>query len=182
MLPKTRKILLRAKGEFNLNPEYKTNLKLFYNVMEKKLDYLWQAVNNIDLKANYLLGFEGIILSVIFSSYSLVIIEIYIMYIIGIVLIFLSFFLTVCATRCRKIYLNPNPNNLIKKHYKSKEVDIYRYLLATMLRAHEKNKEIIFKKSNFFNYSIFCLFIGILLIILSVILNLEGGCLQIKWK
>ena len=68
MLPKTRKILLRAKGEFNLNPEYKTNLKLFYNVMEKKLDYLWQAVNDIDLKANYLLGFEGIILSVIFSE------------------------------------------------------------------------------------------------------------------
>jgi hypothetical protein len=25
------------------------------------------------------------------------------------------------------------------------------------------------------------LFIGILLIILSVILNLEGGCLKIKW-
>jgi len=150
--------------------------------MEKKLDYLWQAINNIDLKSNYLLGFEGIILSVIFSSYSLVIINIYIMYIIGIVLIFLSFFLTICATRCRIIYLNPNPNNLIRKHYKSKEVDIYRYLLATMLRAHEKNKEIIFKKSNFFNYSIFCLFIGILFIILSVVLNLEGGCLQIKWK
>jgi hypothetical protein len=182
MLPKVRKILLKVKGDFNLNPEYKINLKLFYNIMEKKLDYLWQAVSNIDLKANYLLGFEGIILSVIFSSYSLVTINIHVMYIIGIILIFSSFFLTTYNIRCSKIYLNPNPNSLIEKHYKSKEVDIYRYLLATVLRAHEKNKEIIFKKSRFFNYSIFCLFIGILLIILSVILNLEGGCLQIKWK
>ena len=149
--------------------------------MEKKLDYLWQASNNIDLKANYLLGFEGIILSVIFSSYSRTTINIHIIYIIGIVLIFLSFLLTICATKCSEFYLNPKPNNLIKKHMKSKEVDIYRFLLATMLRGYEKNKEINFKKSKCFNYSIFSLFIGILLIILSVILNLEGGCLQIKW-
>jgi len=158
------------KGDFNLNPEYKINLKLFYNIMEKKLDYLWQALNDIDLKANYLLGFEGIILSLIFSGYSLETINIPIMYIIGIIIIFSSFLLTICNLRCSKFYLNPNPNKLIEKHYKSKEVDIYRYLLATMLRAHEKNKEIILKKSNFFNYNILCLFIGILLIILSILL------------
>lgn len=145
--------------------------------MEKKLDYLWQASTNIDLKANYLLGFEGIILSVILSSYSRITINIHIICIIGIVLIFLSFLLAICTTKCSEFYLNPKPNNLIEKHMKSKEVEIYRFLLPTMLRGYEKNKEINFKKSKCFNYSISSLFIGVLLIILSVILNLEGGCL-----
>ena len=163
-----------------MNSGNKTNLKLFYNILEKKLDYLWQAGNSIDLKANYLLGFEGIMLSVIFSSYSRITINIQIIYIIGIALIFLSFFLTICATKCSQIYLNPKVNNLIEKHMKSKELDLYKYLLSTMLRGYEKNKEINSKKSMFFNCSIFILFIGILLIILSVILNLEGGCLKIK--
>ena len=163
-----------------MNSDNKTNLKLFYNILEKRLDYLWQAGNNIDLKANYLLGFEGIILSVIFSSYSRITINIQTIYIIGITLIFLSFFLTICATRCTQFYLNPKINKLIEKHLNSKEVDLYSYLLSTRIREYKKNKSNIYKKAMLFNYSIFILFMGILLIILSIILNLEGGCLIIK--
>jgi len=164
-----------------LNTGYKANLKIFYDIIEKRLQYSWQASDNIDLKANYLLGFEGIILSVIFSSYSRIIINIHIIYIIGVILIFLSFFLTICTAKCIGFYINPKPKNLIKKYIKSKEIVIYEVVLSSMLKAYEKNNKIISGKAKCFNYSIFTLFVGILFIITSVLLNLEGGCLQIKW-
>lgn len=145
----------------------KNSSVIIFDIIEKRLNYLWHSSDRIDAKACTLIGFEGVIISILFSTYSFVKPEVNI-FVIGIIFLFISLLLAILSIKSYEFRMDPNPRGLYEGYIEKEEGDTLKAITINIIYSFEKNEKINCKKVKLLNYGFYFMLFSLILIILSV--------------
>ena len=140
---------------------------IIFDIIEKRINYLWNSSDRIDAKASTLIGFEGVIISILFSTYPFVEPAVN-TYITGIILLFISLFLAILSIKSYKFRIDPRPRGLYESYIKRKAEDALEAITVNIIHSFEENEKIIYKKAKLLNFGFYFLLSSLIFIILSV--------------
>jgi len=103
----------------------KSSSIIIFDIIEKRINYLLNSSDRIDTKASTLIGFEGVIISILFSTYSLVKPAVD-TFIIGIIFLFISLFLAILSIRSYEFRIDPRPRGYTKVILKKRQRTLWR--------------------------------------------------------
>jgi hypothetical protein len=82
-----------------------------------------------------------------------------------------SIFFTLCAYRVKSYRRDPEPRTLTEKYLREGDKKVKKQLIDNFIQSFEDNKTKIEKKVKYINYSIILLFIGLIVLTLSIIME-----------
>ena len=141
---------------------------IIFNIIEKRLDYLWQSIDALDRKASTLIGFETIIVPILFFNHSLIIKPAIYVFSAGLFMLFISLFLAVFSIKSYKFRGDPKPRGLYEGYIEKEEEKTLEAILASIIESFEKNEKINSKKAMLLNHGFYFLFISLILIVISI--------------
>lgn len=149
------------------------NIDFIFEVMQMKLNHLYDASNSLDQKISITVGFLATIIAgaTLFFNENLK----FTFYpfnsnffTLGIFSIFCSILLCIAALANRKYYYPPHENQLYsEKSLNSDTHDIKNQTIADMKEGFIKNHKTHECKAKIFNYSLYFLALGIILIVIQ---------------
>jgi len=145
----------------------KSSSIIIFDIIEKRINYLWNSSDRIDAKASTLIGFEGVIISILFSTYSLVKPAVN-TFIIGIIFLFISLFLAILSIKSYEFRIDPRPRGLYEGYIEKKAEDILEAITVNIIYSFEENEKINYKKAKLLNFGFYFLLFSLIFIILSV--------------
>ena len=140
---------------------------IIFDIIEKRINYLLNSNDKIDEKASALIGFEGVIISILFSTYSLVEPTIGI-FILGVIFLFISLFLAILSTRPREFRIDPKPRGLYEGYIEKKTEETLDAITVSIIYSFEENEKINYKKAKLLNYGFYFLLFSLIFIVLSI--------------
>jgi hypothetical protein len=149
--------------------ENSLTLKVVLDTIEKQFTSLWKTSDNLDAKAISIMGFNGIIISIVFSNYVNMVLNQF-LFIIGIVFLLAALFPLIYSAKSYKFRYDPNPRGLYqvyKDNEKGKSNKGLRDIIPNLLESHESNLEIIKKKTKMINWGLYLTYIGLIFFVLS---------------
>jgi len=143
-------------------------LKIIYESVKEQLNLQIQLIDSLDTKAGVLIGFNGIILSIMLTLYNKVFIP---LFIVGVIFFLVSMLIAYMGYKTEKFRRDPDPKKLRIK-YSSKTVrEITEVLIDNMIASFEENSNKIKQKAGFINKGFIASEMGILLLFLSIIIG-----------
>jgi hypothetical protein len=150
--------------------ENSLTLKVVLDTIEKQFTSLWKTSDNLDAKAISIMGFNGIIVSIVFSNYVNMVLN-QLLFIIGIVFLLAALLPLIYSIKSYKFRYDPNPRGLYelyKDNEKGKCNKDLRDIIPNLLESHENNLEIIKKKAEMMNWGSYFTYAGLIFFTLSI--------------
>jgi len=150
--------------------ENSLTLKVVLDTIEKQFTSLWETSDNLDAKAISIMGFNGIIVSIVFSNYVNMVLN-QLLFIIGIVFLLVALLPLIYSVKSYKFRYDPNPRGLYKVYRdneKGKCNKDLRDIIPNLLESHENNLEIIKKKAEMINWGSYFTYAGLIFFVLSI--------------
>ena len=150
-------------NEDNYPPE---TLELIYNEVKDALNMQFQSMEGLNTKASIIIGFVGVIIGISLNLYSDENPHLFI----GSMFLFLgAAFLSFSAYKVKSYRRDPKPRKITEKYLKENGKKVKKQLIDNFIQSYEDNKNRIEKKVKYINYSLIFLFIGLIVLTLSVI-------------
>jgi len=140
---------------------------IIFDIIEKRINYLLNSNDKIDVKASALIGFEGVIISILFSTYSLVKPTVGI-FILGVIFLFISLFLAILSIRPCEFRIDPKPRGLYEGYIEKKTEETLDAITVSIIYSFEENEKINYKKAKLLNYGFYFLLFSLIFIVLSI--------------
>jgi len=145
----------------------KSSSIIIFDIIEKRTNSLSNSSDRIDTKASTLIGFEGVIISILFSTYSLVKPAVD-TFIVGIIFLFISLFLAILTIKpSYKFRIDPRPRGLYESYFEKNAEDTLEAITVNIIDSFEKNEKINDKKAILLNFGFYFLIFSLIFIILS---------------
>ena len=153
-----------------LKSENSLTLKVVIDTIEKQFTTLWKTSDNLDAKAINIMGFNGIIVSIVFSNYLNMVLN-QLLFIMGIAFLLSALLPLIYSVKSYKFRYDPNPRGLFKVYKdneKGKCNKDLRDIIPNLLESHENNLEIIKKKAKMMNWGLYLTYVGLIFFVLSI--------------
>ena len=150
--------------------ENSLTLKVVLDTIEKQFTTLWKTSDNLDAKAINIMGFNGIIVSIVFSNYLNMVLN-QLLFIMGIAFLLSALLPLIYSVKSYKFRYDPNPRGLFKVYKdneKGKCNKDLRDIIPNLLESHENNLEIIKKKAKMMNWGLCLTYVGLIFFVLSI--------------
>lgn len=140
-------------------------LELVYIEVKDQLNTQFQSIDSLNTKASVVIGFIGVIIGISLSLYphsnS---------YLFGssMALFLVSIFFSFSAYKSESYRRDPEPRTLTVNYLMEDDKKVKKQLIDNFIQSYEDNNNRIKKKAGNINYSLILLFIGLILIILSM--------------
>jgi hypothetical protein len=143
-------------------------LELIYNEVKNRLNTQFQSLDGLNTKASVIIGFVGVITGISLQLYSQSN-----SYLFGLcmTLFMISFFFSFSAYKGRSYRRDPEPGPLRDKYLTTDDKTVKKQLIANFIESFEENKTKIEKKVKYINYSLISLFVGLIVLITSIIVG-----------
>ncbi|NQE45764.1 hypothetical protein C5S31_07070 [ANME-1 cluster archaeon GoMg2] len=143
-------------------------LELIYNEVKDALNTQFQSMDGLNTKASVIVGFVGVIIGISLNLYSDEKSHLFI----GSMLLFLgAAFLSFFAYKVKSYRRDPEPRALTIKYLREDDKKVKKKLIDNFIQSYEDNKNRIEKKVKCINYSLTFLFIGLIVLISSIIVG-----------
>ena len=140
---------------------------IIFDIVEKRINYLLNSNDKIDVKASALIGFEGVIISILFSNYSLVKPTVGI-FIVGVIFLFISLFLAILSIKTYEFRIDPKPRGLYEGYIEKKTEETLVAITVNIIYSFEENEKINYKKAKLLNFGFYFLLFSLIFIVLSI--------------
>jgi hypothetical protein len=150
--------------------ENSLTLKVVLDIIEKQFTSLWKTSDNLDAKAISIMGFNGIIVSIVFSNYMNMVLN-QLLFIIGIVFLLAALSPLIYSLKSYKFRYDPKPRGLYKVYKDNEKGKCNKDLgdiIPNLLESHENNLEIIKKKAKMMNWGLCLTYVGLIFFVLSI--------------
>ena len=143
-------------------------LELVYNEVKDALNTQFQSLDGLNAKASVIVGFVGVIIGISLNLYSHSN-----SYLFGscMTLFLISIFFALCAYKVENYRRDPEPRTLTEKYLREDDKKVKKKLIDNSIQSFEDNKTKIEKKVKYINYSIILLFIGLIVLTLSILME-----------
>jgi hypothetical protein len=143
-------------------------LDLVYNEVKDALNTQFQSMEGLNTKASVLIGFVGVIIGISLQLYPQSN-----SYLFGscMTLFMISIFFSFSAYKGKRYRKDPAPRALTEKYLREDSKKVKRQLIDNFIQSYEDNKAKIEEKAKYINYSLILLFVGLIVLILSVIVG-----------
>ena len=143
-------------------------LELVYNEVKDALNTQLQSLDGLNTKASVIIGFVGVIIGISLNLYSYSN-----SYLFGssMTLFLTSIFFTLYAYKVESWRSDPGPRTLTEKYMREGDKKVKKQLIDNFIQSFEDNKIKIEKKVSYINYSLIILFIGLIVLTLSIIVE-----------
>lgn len=140
-------------------------LELIYGEVKNALNMQFQSIDGQNTKASIIIGFVGLIIGISLNLYSYSN-----PYLFGscMTLLLISAFFSFSAYRTKSYRSDPEPRALTEKYLGEESEKVKKQLIDNFIRSYEDNKDRIERKVRHVNYSLTLLFIGLILLTLSM--------------
>jgi hypothetical protein len=128
-------------------------LELIYNEVKDRLNTQFQSLDGLNTKASVIIGFVGVIIGICMT------------------LFMISIFFSFSAYKGKRYRRDPEPRKLAEKYLREDSKKVMKKLIDNFIESFEDNKTKIEEKGKYINYSLILLFVGLVVLILSVILG-----------
>jgi len=143
-------------------------LELIYNEVKDALNTQFQSVEGLNTKASMIIGFVGVIIGISLKVYSD---EKPHLFIESMLLFLGAAFLSFSAYKVEGYRRDPEPRALTVNYLREDDKKVKKQLIDNFIQSYEDNRNRIEKKSKYINYSLILLFIGLIVLTLSVIVG-----------
>jgi len=143
-------------------------LELIYNEVKDRLNTQFQSLDGLNTKASVIIGFVGVIIGISLQLYSQSN-----SYLFGscMTLFMISIFFSFSAYKIKSYRRDPEPRALRDGYLTTDNKTVKEQLIANFIESFEENKTKIEEKGEYINYSLILLFVGLIVLILSVIVG-----------
>ena len=143
-------------------------LELIYNEVKDRLNTQFQSLDGLNTKASVIIGFVGVIIGISLQLYSQSN-----SYLFGscMTLFMISIFFSFSAYKIKSYRRDPEPRDLTEKYLREDDKEVKKQLIDNFIESFEENKNKIEEKGKYINYSLILLFVGLIVLILSVIVG-----------
>ena len=143
-------------------------LELIYNEVKDALNMQFQSLDGLNTKASIIIGFVGVIIGISLNLYSD---ENPHLFIESMLLFLGAAFLSFFAYKVEGYRRDPEPRKLTEKYLREDDKKVKKQLIDNFIQSYEDNEIKIEKKVKYINYSLILLFIGLIVLSLSVIVG-----------
>jgi|LGVE01.1.fsa_nt_gb hypothetical protein len=152
-------------NEDNYPPE---TLDLIYNEVKDALNTQFQSMEGHNTKASVIIGFVGVIIGISLQLYSQSN-----SYLFGscMTLFMISIFFSFSAYKGKRYRKDPEPRALTENYLREDDKTVKKQLIDNFIVSFEDNKTKIEEKAKYINYSLIFLFIGLIVLISSIIVG-----------
>ena len=141
-------------------------LELVYNEVKDALNMQFQLMEGLNTKASVIVGFVGVIIGISLNLYSGENTHLFI----ESMLFFLgAAFLSFSAYKVESYRRDLEPRKITEKYLREDDKKVKKQLIDNFIQSYKDNEIKIEKKAKYINYSFILLFIGLILLTLSVI-------------
>ncbi len=143
-------------------------LELVYNEVKDALNTQFQSLDGLNTKASVIVGFVGVTIGISLNLYlhsnS---------YLFGscMTLFLISIFSALYAYKVENYWRDPEPQKLMEKYLRKDVEHVKRQLILNFIQSFENNEIKIKRKAKYINYSLILLFIGLIVLTLSIIVE-----------
>ncbi|KAF5437576.1 hypothetical protein C5S35_03375 [Candidatus Methanophagaceae archaeon] len=143
-------------------------LDLVYNEVKDALNMQFQSMDELNTKASVIIGFVGVIIGISLQLYSQSN-----SYLFGscMTLFLISIFFSFSAHKGKRYRKYPEPRALTVKYLMGNDKTVKKQLIDNFIVSFEDNKTKIEEIFKYISYSLIFLFIGLIVLILSVIVG-----------
>lgn len=143
-------------------------LELIYDEVKDALNMQFQSVEGLNTKASVIIGFVGVIIGISLQLYSQSN-----SYLFGscMTLFMISIFLSLSAYKVKGYRRDPKPRALTEKYLSEDEKKVKKQLIDNFIQSFEDNKTKIEEKVKYINYSLRFLFLGLIVLITSILVG-----------
>ena len=143
-------------------------LDLVYNEVKDALNMQFQSMDGLNTKASVIIGFVGVIIGISLQLYSQSN-----SYLFGscMTLFLISIVFSFSAYKIKSYRRDPEPRDLTEKYLRADDKTVKKQLIDNFIASFEENKTNIEEKGKYINYSLILLFVGLIVLILSVIVG-----------
>ena len=154
----------------NKSNERNKNLEFIYDTVNRRVYYEYDVIDKKDQKASTIIGFNAIILSIIFASFQKVTFCPSLFYT-GVTLIFGALVFALIGYRIAEYSIAPEPKEFYIKYKEEPYSETIENLTSTLAEVYERNKRRIQDKGIYINWSLIYSIIGIGILLLSVVIS-----------
>ena len=149
------------------HPPEKT-LDLIYNEVKDALNMQFQSIEGLNTKASVIIGFVGVIIGISLQLYSQSN-----SYLFGscMTLFMISIFFSFSAYKGKRYRKDPAPRALTVEYLMKDDKTVKKKLIDNFIVSFEDNKTKIEEKVKYINYSLIFLFVGLIVLISSIIVG-----------
>jgi len=143
-------------------------LELVYKEVDNALNRQFQSLDGLDTKASVIIGFIGVILGISLNLYPHSN-----PYLFGLcmALFLISIFFALYAYKVKRYRRDPEPRKLAEKYLEDNAKKVKKQLIDNFIQSYEDNKIKKGKKVKYINYSLIILFIGLIVLTLSILVE-----------
>ena len=143
-------------------------LDLVYNEVKDALNMQFQSMDGLNTKASVIIGFVGVIIGISLQLYSQSN-----SYLFGscMTLFMISIFFSFSAYKIKSYRRDPEPRDLTEKYLREDDKEVKKQLIDNFIASFEENKNKIEEKVKYINYSLILLFVGLIVLISSIIVG-----------
>ena len=143
-------------------------LELVYTEVDSALNRQFQSLDGLNTKASVIVGFIGVILGISLNLYPHSN-----PYLFGscMTLFLISIFFALSAYKVESYRRDPEPRKLTENYLKEDSEKVKKKLIDNFIQSVEDNKIKINKKVKYINYSLVLLYIGLIVLTLSILLE-----------
>ena len=143
-------------------------LELIYNEVKDRLNTQFQSLDGLNTKASVIIGFVGVIIGISLQLYSQSN-----SYLFGscMTLFLISIVFSFSAYKIKSYRRDPEPRDLTEKYLREDDKEVKKQLIDNFIESFEENNTKIEEKGEYINYSLILLFVGLIVLILSVIVG-----------
>lgn len=143
-------------------------LELVYNEVKDALNTQLQSLNELNTKASVISGFVGVIIGISLNLYSYS--NLY-LFNSCMTLFLTSIFFTLSAYKVKRYRRDPEPETLTIKYLRDDCKTVKKQLIDNFIQSFKDNEIKIDEKVKYINYSLILLFIGLIILTLSIIVE-----------
>ena len=143
-------------------------LELIYNEVKDRLNTQFQSLDGLNTKASVVIGFVGVIIGISLQLYSQS--NTY-LFCSCMILFMISIFFSFSAYKIKSYRIDPKPRALTEKYLMEDDKKVKKQLIDNFIESFEDNKNKIEKKGKYINCSLIFLFVGLIVLISSIIVE-----------
>jgi hypothetical protein len=143
-------------------------LELVYNEVKDALNTQLQSLDGLDTKASVIVGFIGVIIGISLNLYQY---SNSYLFVLCMALFLASIFFTLSAYKVKSYRRDPEPEALTINYLREDPRIVKKQLIDNFIQSFKENEIKIKDKVNYINYALTLLFVGLIILTLSIIVE-----------
>ena len=152
----------------NEDDDTSETLELVYGEVKDALNTQFQSLDGLNTKASVIVGFVGVIIGISLNLYSQSN-----SYLFGscMTLFLISIFFALSAYTVKSYRRDPEPRKLAENYLREDGEHVKKQLIVNFIQSFEDNEIKVKRKGRYINYSLILLFIGLIVLTLSILVE-----------